>query len=211
MHTFAVFIQRLGPIDSGNNDNKGNGKNGILSFGVGPIKTVSQVEKSGGKTGIEIRVTDESSPREEPGTLTEQPKETKPFRDINTALQHFWDHPEDIQHQHEMAVPRDEWRINLDGYVDVYAAVERVYLDDDNDSDSDGEEYTTERDPGCFVDVIDLVIRVKGDPGYRDLEGNEDPGLEEDGDLDGRDEDKSDDGRDHDDKEKAGRRSLTPS
>ncbi|KAI1150269.1 hypothetical protein F4825DRAFT_468304 [Nemania diffusa] len=201
MHTFAIFIQRLGPIDNGRTGNEDGGKNGILNFGLGPIKTLSQVEKSGSTTDIRDGVTSQSPAQEESKELTERPKETKPFLDINAALQHFWDHPEEIQHQHEMAIPRDEWRLNLDGYVDVYVAVERMYLGDDDDSDSD--EYTTERDPDCFVDIIDLVIRVKGDPGYRDLEGNEDPGLEDEGDPDGGDEDEgSEDGENSDEKKK---------
>ncbi|KAJ8128877.1 hypothetical protein O1611_g4757 [Lasiodiplodia mahajangana] len=69
-------------------------------------------------------------------------------------------------------------------------AVERMYIEDE-----DSDEYTTEREPGCYVDVIDLVVRVKGDPGYRDLEGNEESGLEDGGDPDKEDEDRrSEDG-----------------
>ncbi|KAI3318657.1 hypothetical protein HD806DRAFT_511493 [Xylariaceae sp. AK1471] len=179
-HTFAVFIQRLGPVDSGHTDLDDGGKNGRLSFGLCPIKTLSHAALSLATADVQSGATSSLSVHENPGAPTKRLKEIPPFENIDEGLQYIWDNPEEIQYKHEMVVPRDEWRLNLAGYADVYMAVERMYLEDD-----DSDEYTSERESDCFVDIMDLVVRVKGDPGYRDPEGNEDSGTEDGGNADG--------------------------
>jgi hypothetical protein len=180
MHTFAVFIQRLGPVDSGHTDLDDGEKNGRLSLGLGPIKTLPDAALSLAMTDVQSGATSQFLVPENLGALMDRPKEIPPFANINEGLQYFWNNPEEIPYKHEMAAPRDEWRLNLAGYADVYIAVERMYLDDD-----DSDEYTSERGSDCFIDIVDLVIRVKGDPGYRGPKGNEDSGLEDVGNADG--------------------------
>ncbi|KAI1124681.1 hypothetical protein F5Y10DRAFT_248845 [Nemania abortiva] len=161
---FAVFIQQTlvdydAPCGSGK-------RGGVLKFGLMSIKTLYLAPLR------RKRVTSKPVTPVQEGSdaLANGPKGIQPFSDIDTALEYLWDHPEDVPYQHEMALPRDEWRVNVGEYVDVYVAVERVYLEDD-----DSDDCMTEREPDSYVDVIDLVIRVKGDPGYRDVQGSEVP------------------------------------
>ncbi|KAI0102198.1 heterokaryon incompatibility protein-domain-containing protein [Nemania sp. FL0031] len=184
-HTFAVFIRRQGPVDGESQDRDNDAKNGMLKFGLAPIKISSKKQ--------DVQRRHSTRTQQEPKPLTERSKEIPPFSDVDSALQYFWDCPDDIPHQHEMAVPQDEWRLNIEDYVDVSVAVERMYIDDD-----DSDEYTTEREPGCYVDVIDLIVRVKGDPGYRNLEGKEEGGLKDRGDQDQDEDEGSDDGANYD-------------
>ncbi|KAI0965192.1 hypothetical protein F4678DRAFT_339846 [Xylaria arbuscula] len=192
--TFAVFIQRTGPVNSGRVDSD----DGKLRFGLGVIKTLSDKAQSPDKTDAPIVVENHVSMHEQPEISTGQSTERPPFADINEGLQHFWDKPAEIPHQRDMAVPRDEWRFSLGSYADVFMAVERIWVDDEFDN-SDG--HASDVEPSYFVDVMDLVIRVKGDPGYEDLEGNEDSGAKSGESAHGENENEgSEDGESEDEK-----------
>jgi hypothetical protein len=71
------------------------------------------------------------------------------------GVEYGYDHWNDIKHKHDMAVPRDEWRISIMGVVDAHIAIERVFYDE-HDSDYDD---LNEDNSHRFTDVIDIVIR----------------------------------------------------
>ncbi|KAI0441738.1 hypothetical protein F4803DRAFT_562814 [Xylaria telfairii] len=150
MHCLLLFIRRLSPLDGRDDDG---GKKGELTFGLAPIKITSHDASPPGTPGIPNAATGQ---RDE---TTTKPKEES-FIESSVGVNYFWMYPQNIPYQHEMDVPRDEWRLNLPGYANVYMAVERIYLEDDED--------IGEQSFNRFIDVVDVVIRVKGDPGYED-------------------------------------------
>ncbi|KAI1176247.1 hypothetical protein F4777DRAFT_588113 [Nemania sp. FL0916] len=155
---FVVYIERTSPVTSGHTSD-GVDTNGRLRIGVALVKTWPERAPS---ANIKSRGSSQVSIREAPEGPTERPRTGLPHEDPNQVMDYYFSNPDKIPRRHDMEIPRDEWRIDLDGYADVYVAVERVGIDDDGYDD-----YIGEQMPDCFVDVIDLVIRVPGDPGYK--------------------------------------------
>ncbi|KAI0469471.1 hypothetical protein F4859DRAFT_486756 [Xylaria cf. heliscus] len=159
-HYMAVFLQRHGPLSSENPKHDDVEKGGKLSVGLAPFNIISN-------STLPLRTPEvqNTAPSEPPDSQnSEAAKGTKEsFSSNHEGISYFWFEPEEIPYQHEMEAPRDEWRLSLAGYVDIYISVERMYIESD-DADDDIIEQGSE----SFVDIVDLVVRVKGDPGYKE-------------------------------------------
>ncbi|KAI0453614.1 hypothetical protein F5B21DRAFT_525599 [Xylaria acuta] len=166
VHCFVVFIQRLGSLNSGHADRDSGGKRSRLGFGLARFGIISQPALSPGTRRVENVATSRIANKKNPETSTERKK-------------YFWEYPKQILYSHEMEVPQDEWRLNLAGYANVHIAIGRMYVQDDDDDEDIGDQPSD-----CF-DNMGLVIRVKGDPGYKDPRGSEDNSHEDGENADG--------------------------
>ncbi|KAI0528378.1 hypothetical protein GGR58DRAFT_509470 [Xylaria digitata] len=138
-HRLGIFMKRHGPLNTKHADHDEKGSR--ISFGLGPIESVSRPTSSLGPD----------------------------FSNFDEGVSYWWANHEVIPYQRIMEVPRDEWRLSLEGYADVYIANERMYTESDEIDEGSGKQPSN-----IFVDVVDIIIRVKGDPGYRDAEGSQD-------------------------------------
>ncbi|KAI1733809.1 hypothetical protein F4680DRAFT_440409 [Xylaria scruposa] len=174
----VVFIQRLRPLND-ELPSHANGKGeGQLTFGLAIFKVLSHPTLSPSTPGIQNEAPSQLADPKTTVALMAQTKES--FLSVDKGMQYFWDHTNEIPYRHEMEVPLDEWQLNLEGHVNVCIAIERMYIEDCNSDEDIGPQ------PDNYaVDIVDLVVRVKGDPGYEDLESSNDSSLEDGEDSNG--------------------------
>ncbi|KAF2963944.1 hypothetical protein GQX73_g9620 [Xylaria multiplex] len=154
--TYVFFPTAIGRAD-------GDEKGGRLVFGLMPFETIPV------PPGAQNSLASQYPVQQYPAG----PVKPVQFQNAKEGVDYFWRKMDEVPYQRIMEVPRDEWRVNIKGYADIYIAIERMNI-------KGGEIGEDSREPlsDIFVDVVDIVVRVKGDPGYPDPEGSKDSNLE---------------------------------
>ncbi|KAI1748023.1 hypothetical protein F4782DRAFT_390024 [Xylaria castorea] len=154
---FTINIVRLEPIAHSHEDSIPGRNCGRLGFRFNPFSLFGK----GTREFIELTKEEESMK-----PLAKEKMNLRFFNNIEEARLHGFLNWRDMACGHEMAVPRDEWKLSIIGLADVYISVERMFLDEyDIDDDSDNDQSHP------FVDVLDFVI-TKNTIKYNAVEEN---------------------------------------
>lgn len=146
---FMIAVVRLDDLDHSHEDPDQGRECGRLRFGVHPIVVSQEGDPPKAPLTILNKQGDSGAPatKEQFNPLT--------FRTSEAAVSYCFDRWQDLHYTHDMAVPRDEWRISIVGVTDIYISVERVFIDDEYDSDDE----TTEELSHPFIDILDVVVK----------------------------------------------------
>jgi hypothetical protein len=118
-------------------------------LGVGLFKFI--IEDSLSPEGALSRI---SSKQKDMGAPAKGQTGQSCFSTASAAVQYTTDNWKELTNVHNIAVPRDVWRFNLDSFAELYVSVERMFL-----SEYDDDEASSEEKSHRFIDVLDIVVR----------------------------------------------------
>lgn len=160
---FAIIIARLDALNHSHEDPTQGRECGRLRFGLCPMF----IPPPNGPKSTVIRIREYTHSSE---AFTVAKELTPPvLRERKSAGMYVYHEWANLKYTHDMAVPRDEWKISILGLADIRISLERLYL---NDYESDSDEQDEDKSH-LFVDILEMdVLRAKQeDDEYHEDEG----------------------------------------
>ncbi|KAI3317958.1 hypothetical protein HD806DRAFT_351430 [Xylariaceae sp. AK1471] len=144
---FVICIVRLGALDHSHEDPSQGRACGRLRFGLFPYVISNPSNPQSAPLSLPDEQNDSTAPAKEQTSLPSFPSPLSAGRYISN-------HWQELTKTHDMAAPRDEWRVNMAGHGELYISVERIFH-----SEYDSDDTSSEEKSHCFIDVLDIVMR----------------------------------------------------